>query len=483
MGGASTEIRPTRRPTSCIEAAHFDPVVDRPHRAPAQAADRGVAPLRARRRPGAAAGRGRPGRRAARRARRRHRRGRRHRRRCRAARRRTVTMRAGPAGPDRRHAVRRGATVAAASEQVGCAVDRRGADGAAVVVTPPPWRPDLTDPADLVEEVPGSSATTAIPSVLPPRAGRPRAHPRAAAAPPGRRALAGAGYVEVLSFPFVGAADSTRSACAADDPRRRRCGWPTRSTPTRRAAPPRCCPACSTRCAATVARRRRDVALFEDGPVFLPHRRAGAGCPSRGVDRRPDRRGARAARRGAARPAAAPRASCWPVTGSRAGWWGRAPGDLGGRRRGRPRRRRARPASSCGSPRGQQRRRGTPAGAPSCVVGDGPRRPRRRAAPAGGRGARRCRRARAPWSSTSTCCRRAGAGARPAVSPYPVAKEDVALVVDAAVPAAEVAAALREGAGELLESVRLFDVYTGEQVGEGKSRWPSRCGSARPTGR
>jgi len=36
------------------------------------------------------------------------------------------------------------------------------------------------------------------------------------------------------------------------------------------------------------------------------------------------------------------------------------------------------------------------------------------------------------------------------------------------VPAASVAAALREGGGELLESVRLFDVYTGAQIGEGK---------------
>ena len=34
-------------------------------------------------------------------------------------------------------------------------------------------------------------------------------------------------------------------------------------------------------------------------------------------------------------------------------------------------------------------------------------------------------------------------------------------------PAADVEAALREGAGALLESVRLFDVYTGAQVGEG----------------
>ena len=35
-------------------------------------------------------------------------------------------------------------------------------------------------------------------------------------------------------------------------------------------------------------------------------------------------------------------------------------------------------------------------------------------------------------------------------------------------PAGEVAATLRAGAGELCESVRLFDVYTGEQIGEGK---------------
>jgi phenylalanyl-tRNA synthetase beta chain len=56
----------------------------------------------------------------------------------------------------------------------------------------------------------------------------------------------------------------------------------------------------------------------------------------------------------------------------------------------------------------------------------------------------------------------------PAISAYPVASQDVALIVDAATPVAPVEAALREGAGELLESIRLFDVYVGAQVGEGK---------------
>jgi phenylalanyl-tRNA synthetase beta chain len=56
----------------------------------------------------------------------------------------------------------------------------------------------------------------------------------------------------------------------------------------------------------------------------------------------------------------------------------------------------------------------------------------------------------------------------PEFSLQPVAKEDVALVVDDGVPASVVEAALREGAGELLESIRLFDVYTGPQAGAGK---------------
>ena len=56
----------------------------------------------------------------------------------------------------------------------------------------------------------------------------------------------------------------------------------------------------------------------------------------------------------------------------------------------------------------------------------------------------------------------------PKVSPYPPVLLDVALVVDDGVPAADVAEALRMGGGDLLEELHLFDVFTGEQVGEGK---------------
>jgi phenylalanyl-tRNA synthetase beta chain len=60
-----------------------------------------------------------------------------------------------------------------------------------------------------------------------------------------------------------------------------------------------------------------------------------------------------------------------------------------------------------------------------------------------------------------------GAVQAPQLSAYPLAIQDVALIVNTAVPAADVEAALVAGApADLLESVRLFDVYTGTQVGE-----------------
>lgn len=54
------------------------------------------------------------------------------------------------------------------------------------------------------------------------------------------------------------------------------------------------------------------------------------------------------------------------------------------------------------------------------------------------------------------------------LSPYPLTKEDVALIVDDTVAAADVEEVLRTGAGPLLESIALFDIYSGEQTGQGK---------------
>jgi phenylalanyl-tRNA synthetase beta chain len=58
------------------------------------------------------------------------------------------------------------------------------------------------------------------------------------------------------------------------------------------------------------------------------------------------------------------------------------------------------------------------------------------------------------------------------VSTFPLAKEDIALVVDEAVTAGDLTEAVRAGAtgsraGDVLEELRLFDVYAGAQLGQG----------------
>ena len=50
----------------------------------------------------------------------------------------------------------------------------------------------------------------------------------------------------------------------------------------------------------------------------------------------------------------------------------------------------------------------------------------------------------------------------------PALRQDLAVAVPDAVTAAEVLQAVRDAAGDMLERVNVFDVYTGEQVGEGK---------------
>ena len=55
-----------------------------------------------------------------------------------------------------------------------------------------------------------------------------------------------------------------------------------------------------------------------------------------------------------------------------------------------------------------------------------------------------------------------------AVSKFPTVERDIAICVDEAIPAAEISKVIEESSGKYLESVKLFDVYVGKQVGEGK---------------
>lgn len=108
-------------------------------------------------------------------------------------------------------------TAARRLAQVGASVLQ---SGATLTVTPPSWRPDLRQPADLVEEVLRLEGLEAIPSVLP-------------SAPAGRgltatqrrrraigKSLALSGYVEILPTPFLPAGVFDLWGLAADDPRR-----------------------------------------------------------------------------------------------------------------------------------------------------------------------------------------------------------------------------------------------------------------------
>jgi phenylalanyl-tRNA synthetase beta chain len=51
---------------------------------------------------------------------------------------------------------------------------------------------------------------------------------------------------------------------------------------------------------------------------------------------------------------------------------------------------------------------------------------------------------------------------------YPAVSRDIAVVVGEAIPAGDLLANVRETAGSLLESIRVFDIYTGERLGENR---------------
>jgi phenylalanyl-tRNA synthetase beta chain len=355
-------------------------------------------------------------------------------------------------------------TVARALRLVGCEVS---VDNLLLVVVPPPWRHDITDPHDLVEEVVRVVGYDQVPSVLP---AAPAGHGLTKQQRLRRRvgtALAAAGFVEAPSSVFVADHDWDHLGLAGDDPRRR----------TLRVANPlsdeypllrtTLLPGLLRTLARNVSRGEGDVALFEAGSVFLPAADRPSPMPEVGVDRAPTVDELKALEATLPdQPLHLAVALCgdWAP----ASWWG--------------------PARPAGWPDAVEAARivgraldvelhmvpsqGQPWHPGRCaeiLVGDtsvgraGELHPRVSAAyglPP--------RTASAELDLSALLAHAGGIVRAPRLSSYPVAKEDVALVVDQAVPSAHVEAALRSGAGELLESVRLFDVYVGEQTGPEK---------------
>lgn len=102
-------------------------------------------------------------------------------------------------------------------ETIDCEVARADGD---LKVTPPPWRPDLTQAADLCEELARLHGYDQVPERLPASGRAGRRSPEDAARNLVRRALAGGGWTEVLVLPFVSVDDLEAMGWPADDPRR-----------------------------------------------------------------------------------------------------------------------------------------------------------------------------------------------------------------------------------------------------------------------
>jgi phenylalanyl-tRNA synthetase beta chain len=342
---------------------------------------------------------------------------------------------------------------------IGASVD---GDGEHLQVTPPSWRPDLTDPADLVEEVVRLAGYDDIPSVLP-------------NVPPGRgltdrqrrrrsigRALAEAGYVEAPAYPFIGTAALDALGIPADDVRRSVVIVRNPLSEEEPALRTTLLPGLLATLARNLSRGQRDVAVFEHGSVFPGDRRTPAPVP--GVDGRPDDE-TLAALLGAVPPQ--PWHVAVALTGSREprGWWGP----------GRP----AEWADAVQAARIVAATAGVeltvragelapwhPGRCAELLVGD---------RVVGHAGELHPRVLAALDLPARTCAMELDVDALPPapipvgpyVSTFPPVLVDLALVVPDEIPAADVEAALREGAGELLESLRLFDVYTGPPVPAG----------------
>ncbi|GGW57231.1 phenylalanine--tRNA ligase subunit beta [Streptomyces caelestis] len=358
-------------------------------------------------------------------------------------------------------------TVVRRLQEIGC--DVYGQDE--LIVTVPSWRPDLTDPNDLAEEVIRLEGYENLPSTLPkPPAGRgltnrQRLHRRVG------RALAGAGYVEALNYPFIGEQVFDQLGLEAGDPARRVVKLSNPLSDEEPALRTTLLPGLLAALRRNDGRGSHDLALFETGLVFKPReeQRIAAVLP---VDRRPTDE--ELAELNAALPEQ-PRHAAVVLAGAReqAGWWGK----------GRP----ADWADAVEAARSVARE----AGAELIIrTGQyGPWHPGRCAELAitvdgaervvGHAGELHPRVVKALGLPARTCAMEIDLDAvesagdatvrAPRISTFPVATQDVALVVDAVVPAAEVEEALRDGAGELLESIRLFDVYENvEQLGEGR---------------
>jgi phenylalanyl-tRNA synthetase beta chain len=356
--------------------------------------------------------------------------------------------------------------VIATLREIGCDIlEPTGAGD--VSVLPPSWRPDLGNGPDFAEEVVRLRGYDQIPSVLPQASsGRGLTHGQRV-----RRVLAntlaGLGFVEGLTYPFVSAQSHDDLGLPPDDPRRRAVRI---ANPLSDEAPLMRTTVLSTLVETlrrNVSRGHRDAAVFELGLVTRPESELPA-APVPGTEHRPD--DATLEQILAAVPPQ-PRRVAFALTGDAdpAGWWG--PG------------RAADWTDVVGAA-------GVVASALAIelvVTADdhAPWHPGRCArleltdgTLVGHAGELHPKVVAALGLPPGTCAAELDVDVLTAasegrvqareLSTYPPAQSDIALVVDEQVGAAAVESAARQGAGEMLESISLMDIYRGDQVGPGR---------------
>ncbi|GAB2913387.1 MULTISPECIES: phenylalanine--tRNA ligase subunit beta [Streptomyces] len=358
-------------------------------------------------------------------------------------------------------------TVVRRLQEVGC--DVYGQDE--LIVTVPSWRPDLADINDLAEEVIRLEGYENLPSTLPkPPSGRGLTHRQRLHRRVGR-ALAGAGYVEAPNYPFISEQVFDQLGLDADDPARRVVRLTNPLSDEEPALRTSLLPGLLGALRRNDGRGSHDLALFETGLVFQPRAEQGVAV-ALPVDRRPTDE--EIATLDAALPEQ-PRHVAVVLAGAReqAGWWGKGrPADWADAvEAGRVVAREA--GAELIVRKGQYGPWHPGRCAEFVVVVDGAERV------VGHAGELHPRVVKALGLPARTCAAELDLDVleqvgddtpqAPSISSFPVATQDVALVVDEFVPHTEVEAALREGAGELLEGIRLFDVYeNAEQLGEGR---------------
>ncbi|MDA2890764.1 phenylalanine--tRNA ligase subunit beta [Mycolicibacterium sp. BiH015] len=337
-------------------------------------------------------------------------------------------------------------------------------DGGRVTATPPSWRPDIRQPADLVEEVMRLEGLDVIPSVLP-------TAPAGRGLTPGQKrrravgkSLALSGFVEILPTPFLPAGIFDQWGLDAADPRRNTTQVLNPLESDRPSLATTLLPGLLEALSRNVSRGAVDISLFAIAQVVEPT------ADTRAVERIPnDRRptDGEIAILDASLPRQ-PQHVGAVLAGLRepAGPWGAgraveaADAFEAVRVIGRA-------AGVEFTLRAAQHLPWHPGRCAEVLIGD---------VVVGHAGQLHPAVIERSGLPRGTCALEIDLDAvpitetlpAPGVSPFPAVFQDVALIVGDDVSAQSVVDAVRAGAGELLEDVRIFDVYTGPQIGEGR---------------